>query len=279
MKNIVLNCAGKTLDLSKPVVMGIINATPDSFFEESRQVTLSGQLRLAEEMISAGATILDIGAASTRPGAKKVTEREERRRLEPAIKAISGHFPDCIISADTFHSSVASMAVEHGAGIINDVYGGRFDPEIMNVAAKAKAPFVIMHMQGSPADMQINPHYKDVLKEVVAFFKERIAALPQGYDQIILDPGFGFGKSVEHNFSLLKHLEDIIALGYPVLAGLSRKSMINRTLHIKPGQALNGTTVLNTVALLKGASILRVHDVKEAVEAIRLIEALDGSQP
>ncbi len=273
-KYIELDCGGKKLDLSRPVVMGIINLTPDSFFEASRQTTLSGQLRLAEKMISEGAKILDLGAISTRPGSKIINEKEERQRLQPALKAIAGYFPDCIISVDTYRSSVAGMAIDHGAGIINDIYAGRFDAKMITLVASHNIPYSMMHMLGTPADMQINPHYKDVQKDVMDFFRKKIASLPSGFTQVILDPGFGFGKTVEHNYTLLNHFEEFTSFGFPVLAGLSRKSMIQRPLQIKPEDALNGTTALNTIALLKGASILRVHDVKEALEVIRLVELL-----
>jgi dihydropteroate synthase len=254
--------------------MGILNITPDSFYDGGRFLNLIDQLKQVEKMISEGAVIIDIGASSTRPGATPVEEEQELARLLPSLTAISVHFSDVVISVDTYHTAVAKAVIEHGAMMINDIYGGRFDGEMFDLVARHNIPYVLMHMQGAPDNMQINPHYKDVVSEVYEFFSSRLGLLPSGFNQVILDPGFCFGKTVENNFRLLQQFERFTSFGFPVLAGFSRKSMINRTLQIKPQEALNGTTILNTIALLKGANILRVHDVKEAVEAIKLVEQL-----
>jgi len=268
-----LNCAGRILSLARPAVIGILNITPDSFYDGGSYLNIIDQLKQVEKMISEGASIIDIGANSTRPGAEPVNEKEELARLLPSLTAINGHFSEIVISVDTYRTPIAKAAIEHGATIINDIYGGRYDGEMFDLIAHHNIPYILMHMQGSPDIMQINPHYKDVVKEIHEFFKSRIDLIPSGYNQFILDPGFGFGKTVENNFLVLKHFESFCSFKRPLLAGLSRKSMINRTLQIKPQKALNGTTVLNTIALMKGANILRVHDVKEAVEAINLLEA------
>jgi dihydropteroate synthase len=256
--------------------MGILNITPDSFYDGGAYLNLIDQLKQVEKMISEGAVIIDIGATSTRPGAIPVDEEQEMVRLLPSLAAIRGHFSEAVISVDTYRSAVAKAAIEHGAMMINDIYGGRFDGEMFDLVARHNIPYVLMHMQGTPDNMQINPHYKDVVSEVHEYFRSRLALLPTGFNQVIIDPGFGFGKTVENSFRLLQQFESFRSFGFPLLAGLSRKSMINRILHIKAQEALNGTTVLNTIALLKGANILRVHDVKEAVEAIKLVAELGG---
>lgn len=255
--------------------MGILNITPDSFYDGGRYTKLINQLKQVEKMITEGVSIIDLGAVSTRPGATLVDEELERTRLLPSLSAIRGHFSEVVISVDTYRTGVAKAAIEHGAMMINDIYGGRFDDGMIPLVAKHNIPYILMHMQGTPENMQMNPHYKEVVNEVQDFFRSRIDLLPGSFSQVILDPGFGFGKTVENNFSLLQHFDSFHTLGFPLLAGLSRKSMINRVLHIHPQEALNGTTVLNTIALLKGANILRVHDVKEAVEAIRLVEEFE----
>jgi dihydropteroate synthase len=270
----ILNCAGTLLDLQTPVVMGILNITPDSFYDGGNYTTEAKQLKHAEKMLLEGASLIDIGAVSTRPGAESVSEKEELERLLPALKLMKSYFPKTIFSVDTHSSRIAKIAIDHGAGMINDISGGKFDEKIFHVVTRANIPYILMHMQGKPSDMQINPHYKDVVSEVKEFFTGQLTLFPKKNRQLILDPGFGFGKSVEHNFKLLSSFEAFNEFGLPLLAGISRKSMINRVLHIKPAEALNGTTVLNTIALLKGASILRVHDVKEAIEAIRLVRAM-----
>ena len=267
----------KVLNLVKPAVMGIINLTPDSFYDGGTLNSHEAILRLAEKHINEGAAILDLGAVSTRPGAKDVSEDEELRRLLPALKLLRNTFPEIFISVDTYRSTVALASAEQGADIINDISGGMFDGEMFKVVAKTKLPYVLMHMQGTPQNMQQNPEYKNVTKEVFNFFKSQIKkAKAAGVKQIITDVGFGFGKTVEHNFTLLRELKKFEKLNYPVLVGLSRKSMVNKILGIKSADALNGTTVLHTIALQNGANILRVHDVKEAVETIKLDEALKG---
>jgi dihydropteroate synthase len=274
---------GKIMDFTKPRVMGILNVTPDSFYDwkigrlDDLGSGSLGDLEIwrnrYEEMISEGAYIIDIGAVSTRPGAAEVSVGKEKNRLLPVLREIRKKHPGIIISIDTYRAEIANIAAGEGADMINDISGGTLDPLMLSTIVHLDIPYVIMHMQGTPSTMQVNPTYEDVVKEVSSFlFKQAGKLLESGHDKIIIDPGFGFGKSVEHNFQLLQNLDSLVAQGYPVLAGLSRKSMINRVLKIKPEEALNGTTVLNTIALLKGASVLRVHDVKQAVEAIRLVE-------
>lgn len=272
----VINCNGKILDLSYPVVMGILNVTPDSFFDGGRYLDETAILRQSEKMLQEGATILDIGGASTRPGAHEVDEREEMQRVIPSIALILKHFPDTLISVDTWRASVASAAVDAGAGIVNDVSAGNLDPNMFQSVAGLDVPYILMHMQGSPDTMQKHPHYEDVVTEVLDFFIRRIEKLRGlGVKDIVIDPGFGFGKTVAHNYALLKHLHVFRnVLGLPVLVGLSRKGMICKPLRIKPENALNGTSALHMVALQQGACILRVHDVREAVEVIKLWELL-----
>lgn len=259
-------------ELRFPMVMGILNATPDSFHASSR-VDVDAALVLAERMLKEGAAILDVGGMSSRPGAKTGAAEEELRRVVPVIEAIHRRFPEALISIDTWRAGVAEAAVEAGASLVNDIGAGLLDPAMLPTVARLHVPYVLMHMQGSPETMQRAPTYTDVAAEVTYFLSERLnAARAAGIADVILDPGFGFGKTTAHNFTLLRELERITALGAPVLVGLSRKRMINEVLGSTPVQALNGTTVVNTLALLNGASILRVHDVKEAVEASRLVE-------
>lgn len=264
----------KPLSFQKPQIMGIINLTPDSFFDGGKHHGLPDIIDDAAGKIKQGASIIDLGAVSTKPGANDVSEAEEMQRLLEPLKALRKEFPEVLISVDTYRSTVAEACVLEGADIINDISGGVLDEKIFAVAAKYQVPYILMHMQGTPQTMQLAPRYGDVVQEVKAFFEKQISKLSTlGSDKIILDPGFGFGKNVEHNFQLLKSLPEFSALGFPVLAGLSRKSMINKVLRTKPESALNGTSVLNTIALLNGASILRVHDVKEARQCIDLMEA------
>jgi len=269
-----LDIKDRNLVLSKPIIMGILNITPDSFFDGGRYSTEESILLQVGKMIDDGASIIDIGAVSTRPGAEEISIEHELERLHKVLLIIIKRFPDVIISIDTYRSQVAKTVIENGAHIINDISGGLFDNNMIQVIAKYKVPFIIMHIQGTPENMQHNPEYKDVVKEVKLFFDHQKEKLKQlGVTKnIILDPGFGFGKTLEHNNELLFHLKSFKDMGYPVLAGISRKSMINNVLKTKPQNALNGTTVLNTIALLNGANILRVHDVKEAKEAIGLVE-------
>lgn len=272
-----LNCNGRLLLLDEPLVMGILNATPDSFYEKSRFSSEKQLLLQVEKMLSEGADIIDAGGYSTRPGAKNISEKEELQRLIPAIKIILKKFPRIIISADTFRSEVAKAAVENGASIINDISGGTSDKKMFETVAKLGVPYILMHIQGTPQTMQNNPQYKNVTKEILFFFAEKTKQLKElGVKDIILDPGFGFGKTLEHNYEILKNLNDFKIFELPILAGFSRKSMINKVLHTKPENALNGTTVLNTMALMKGAKILRVHDVKEAKEAVKIWKMVNG---
>lgn len=265
----------RALDLSTPMVMGILNLTPDSFSDGGKFPGIDAQLHHAEQMLHFGASIVDIGAVSTRPGAPPVSEDVEMERLLPPLKAIRKHFPGCFISVDTFRTAVARAAIDNGADMINDIYGGRFEEGMFETIASLKVPYILMHMKGTPETMQQNPAYTDVVAEVTYFFEQQLARCREkGMRQVLIDPGFGFGKTVEHNYTLLSRLYELKSLGVPVVAGLSRKSMITRVLKIGPDEAKNGTTVLNTIALIKGADILRVHDVKEALEAIRMVKLL-----
>lgn len=270
-----LDCKGKRLDLNSPAVMGILNITPDSFFDGGCYQKETDMLLRTEVMVQEGADIIDIGAMSTRPGAMEVPENEERQRILRAILSIRKAFPEIIISIDTYHATLAEESLSAGADIINDISGGQFDNKMFEVISRLGAPYVMMHIQGTPQNMQKSPSYIDVVQDIKAYFLDRINKLSEmGFSNIILDPGFGFGKTVKHNYQLLNRFEEFADMGFAVLAGLSRKSMINKILKIKPGEALNGTTVVNTIALLKGANILRVHDVKEAKEAIRIVKQL-----
>lgn len=268
-----LNCKGRLLVIDKPVVMGILNITPDSFYSGSR-VNEDEVLRMAEQMLKEGATILDVGGQSTRPGSEQIGAEKELKRIIGAIETLDKHFPEAIISVDTYHSTVAKEAVAAGASIVNDISGGNLDPVMLATVANLKVPFVCMHMKGSPENMQQQAVYQDVAKEVLDHFISRIYDCMQaGIADIIIDPGFGFAKNISHNFQLLQQLGVFKILERPVLAGLSRKSTIYKTLKTTPEEALNGSTVLHTIALLNGAHILRVHDVKEAMETIELVQA------
>ena len=271
-----INVRGKLIDLSIPRVMGIINVTPDSFYGKSRYSEAEEIINAASGMMDEGACFVDIGGYSSRPGAADVSPDEERKRVMNAVRLVSRELPEVIISIDTFRSEIAREAVlEYGAGMINDISGGDADPAMFSTVGKLKVPYVMMHMQGTPGTMQRNHFYEDVVADILKWFGDRIYRLTtMGVSDIILDPGIGFGKTADHNFEILKKLSDFLVAGLPVMAGVSRKSIIWKTLEIEPGEALNGTTVLNTVALLNGASILRVHDVKEAVEAVRLVEKI-----
>ena len=274
-----LNCKGKLLIIDLPIVMGIINATQDSFFQGHSALGLDGIVALAGKMIDEGAIILDIGGQSTRPGSERITATREIDRVVPVIEAIQSKYPDTIISIDTYHSRVAEMAVKAGASMVNDISAGEMDNEMIGMVAALRVPYVCMHMKGTPDTMQKDIHYEDVVKEVLDYFIFKIAACKDaGITDIIVDPGFGFGKKIAHNFQLLKHLDVFKLLEKPILAGLSRKSTIYKTLGVSAEEALNGTTVLNTIALLNGAAILRVHDIKEAKEAIKLISSMNALQ-
>ncbi|MEJ7588420.1 MAG: dihydropteroate synthase [Ferruginibacter sp.] len=269
-----LNCNGKLLVLDKPLVMGIINATPDSFYKVHAQPSPDKLILLAGKMIAEGAAIVDIGGQSTRPGSQRISAARELERILPVIEGIRTEYPECIISVDTYQARVAEMAVRAGASIVNDISGGSMDVEMLAIVAGLKVPYICMHIQGTPETMQKAPVYDDLIKEVLDYFILKTNECRKaGIHDVIIDPGFGFGKSISHNFRLLKELAIFKMLGKPILAGLSRKGTIQKTLGITVDQALNGTTVLNTLALLNGASILRVHDVKEAKEAIDLVAA------
>ena len=269
-----LNIGGELMDLSEPKVMGIINITPDSFFSGSRVNTNHEILKQAEKMLAEGADFLDLGAYSSRPGAQDISEAEEEARLLPAVALIHKEFKEAFISVDTFRAGVAEKAIHTGAHIINDISGGNLDSKMFETVGKLKVPYILMHMKGTPQNMQSQNHYDDMMEEILYYFSEKIHQLKAyGVHDIILDPGFGFAKDITQNFSLLKHLAIFKILGFPVLAGLSRKSMIWKTLDITADEALNGTTVLNTLALQNGAAILRVHDVKAAKESISLYQA------
>ena len=269
-----LNCKGKLLVITKPLVMGILNATPDSFYKVHTAEGLDVALGFAGKMLEDGADILDIGGQSTRPGSERISAEREIERVLPLIKAIKDKYPEAILSVDTYHSKVAEATVAEGVSIINDISGGEMDPEMISAVAALKVPYICMHMKGTPDSMQKDPHYEDVVKELLDYFIEKISTAKQaGINDIIIDPGFGFGKTIQHNFHLLKHLEVFGMLERPILAGLSRKSTVYKTLGISVDEALNGTTVLNTMALMNNASLLRVHDVKEARQAVELFEA------
>ena len=262
----------KKLLFTKPLIMAIINLTPDSFYDGGKYSDVNDVLRDAEEKIKQGADIIDIGAASSRPNAKEIDETEEWARLEPVLRELRKKFPDIFISVDTYRSSIAKKAAEAGADIINDISGGNFDEKMFEMVSKLDVAYVLMHIQGTPQTMQQNPEYGDVVYEVKRHLEEKIEYLAQlNFNKVILDVGFGFGKTTEHNYQLLKHLPQFSELDFPILAGVSRKSMINKVIHTNPVTALNGTTVLNTIALLNGASILRVHDITEAKQAIELV--------
>lgn len=271
-----INCRGTLLNLTQPVVMGILNLTPDSFYDGGKYSD-ADVLKQVEQMLHDGAGIIDIGGMSSRPGAAVISADEELQRILPHIQAIVKQFPQAIVSIDTIHAKTASETLQAGAHIINDISAGRYDAEMLNTVAEYKAPYIAMHMQGLPADMQHSPQYSNVLVELMEFMRERIAACKAaGITDVIIDPGFGFGKTVEHNYTLLRNLRSFDVFNLPILAGVSRKSMICKVLGVNPDKALNGTTAANTLALLNGAQILRVHDVKEAVEAVKIYKAYRG---
>lgn len=273
--NKTLRLGDNLLDLSTPAVMGILNVTPDSFFDGGNYSEIDAALRQTERLISEGADIIDIGGMSTKPGAKSILPEEELLRVIPVIRAIRKEFENIPLSIDTVYGKVAMESINEGANMINDVSAGNADPEILSVASKANVPYVLMHMQGSPETMQIEPQYEDVTKEVFNFFIEKTQKLNAlGIADIIIDPGFGFGKSIEHNYRLAKNLDLFKQIGLPVMVGISRKSMICKALHVNPEKALNGSTALHAVLILKCADILRVHDVKEAKEVIKIVAHL-----
>lgn len=279
MKGLVqysLNINGRLLNLSEPQVMGILNVTPDSFYSGSRKQTEDEIESRVRQIIGEGASIIDIGAYSSRPNADDVSPSEEMERLRKGLSVIQRVAPDAIVSVDTFRADVAKMCVEeYGVGIVNDISGGMLDKDMFATVAKLGIPYILMHMQGTPQNMQQNPHYDDVVKEVFMYFAEKVQRLCDlGVKDIILDPGYGFGKTVEHNYELMNHQEELLEFELPLLVGISRKSMIYKALGITADEALNGTSVLNTISLLKGANILRVHDVATCVEVVNLIQKL-----
>ncbi|SHJ18969.1 dihydropteroate synthase [Aquimarina spongiae] len=270
-----INCKGSLIDLSSPKVMGILNITPDSFYDGGKYKNEDQILLQTEKMLKEGATFIDVGAYSSRPGADHISEEEEKARILPIIELLVVKFPEILLSIDTFRSAIAKQCILAGAALVNDISAGNLDTEMVPVVGDLKVPYIMMHMKGTPQTMKTLNLYDNLLKDINLYFSERIAtARKHGIDDIIIDPGFGFAKNVAQNFELLKHLEILQFHKLPILAGLSRKSMIYKTLDIDSTAALNGTTSLNTIALIHGASILRVHDVKEAVECVSLINAL-----
>lgn len=266
-----INCNGELIDLSIPKVMGVLNVTPDSFFDGGRYTNNREVLQRVEQMLTDGATFIDVGGYSSKPNAAAVTVQEEKARTIPVVASIVQHFPEAIVSIDTFRSDVAQLCLDQGAAIVNDISAGLLDPLMLKIVANYQVPYIMMHMKGTPQTMSALAQYDDLVKEILFYFSERIvAARSLGISDLIVDPGFGFAKTIDQNFELLRHLDIFKTLDLPILAGVSRKSMIHKTLQIKPEEALNGTTVLNTLALEKGAAILRVHDVKEAVQTIKL---------
>ncbi len=273
-----INIKGELFDLSHPSVMGIVNVTPDSFFDGSRAQTEAEILLRTQTLIDQGSAIIDLGAYSSRPGADDISAEEEMSRLRTGLEVIRKHYPNIPISIDTFRADVAERCVvDYGADIINDISGGQADPEMFPTVARLQVPYVLMHMQGTPQTMQQAPHYDNFIEEVFIYFAQRVDQLRQlGARDIILDPGFGFGKTLEHNYELMAHMHELITtFDLPILVGISRKSMIYKLLDITPQESLNGTTILNTIALTKGAHILRVHDAAEAAQCIRIVNEIN----
>ncbi|NDV43536.1 dihydropteroate synthase [Flagellimonas sediminis] len=273
-----INCKGDLIDLATPKVMGILNLTPDSFFDGGSYKGESAILKRVESMLNDGATFVDMGAYSSRPGAEHVPEVEELKRMIPIVKLILKHFPETLISIDTFRSKVAEESIVHGAAIINDISAGNLDENMFATIAKFQVPYIMMHMKGTPQSMQKEAIYEDLIKDLRYYFSEKIAQTTQlKINDVIIDPGFGFAKTTGQNYTLLNHLDLFQTFGLPLLIGLSRKSMIYKILGSTPQEALNGTTTLHTIALLKGANIIRAHDIKEAVECVKLVEALKAN--
>jgi len=278
-KKLTINCRGVIIDLSVPKVMGILNVTPDSFYDGGRYGKEGEILNRINLLLTEGVDIIDVGAYSSRPGAKEISTDEEKNRLDTALKLIRKNFKDVLISVDTFRSEVARWSVEnYGVDVINDISAGDLDENMFQIIARLQVPYIMMHMKGKPENMQNEPYYENVVQEIMKYFSEKINQLNLlGVKDIIIDPGFGFGKTIEHNYQLLKHLEDFKWFNLPILAGVSRKSMIYKFLGANPDESLNGTTILNTIALLNGADIIRVHDVKQAKEAVLLVQKLNES--
>lgn len=275
LQHSTINCKGQLIDLSQPKVMGILNITPNSFYDGGKYKDELQIVNQVEKMLNDGATFIDVGAYSSKPNAEFVSEEEELNRLLPIINLLIEKFPDILLSVDTFRSQVAKKAIEAGVALVNDISAGMLDEKMIETVAKLNVPYIMMHMKGNPQTMQNLTNYDDVVKEMIYYFSERIQlARSFGMNDIIIDPGFGFAKTLEQNYEVLQKLELFSMLDLPLLAGISRKSMIYKTLENSPEEALNGTTVLNTIALQKGAKILRVHDVKEAVECVKLMQLL-----
>ena len=273
-----INCCGKLVNLQRPHVMGVLNLTPDSFYDGGKYNSEDAILAQVALMLNEGATFIDIGGSSSRPGSRMPSVEEEWSRTGKAITLIKQHFPEVLISVDTVYSAIARRAVDSGACMINDVSAGLIDSRMIETVAALKVPYLMMHMKGLPENMQDNPVYDDVLKEIIDFFSKQLSLCRKvGITDILIDPGFGFGKTIAHNFELLAKLNLLKIVGLPVVAGLSRKGMIWKTLDVSPAEALNGTTALNMVALMNGARILRVHDVKEAMQCIKLFNKLDAA--
>lgn len=271
-----INCKGTLIDFGIPRVMGILNLTPDSFYDGGRNKTEAEQLSHAERMLAEGATFIDVGAYSSRPGAVNISEEEELQRILPIVKLLVKEFPEVLLSIDTFRSSVARQCIEAGAAIINDISGGNLDSRMLKTVAELQVPYILMHMRGTPKNMTKLNTYEDLVQDILFYFSQRIAeARELGINDLIIDPGFGFSKNIDQNFELMSRLELFRILGLPLLSGISRKSMIYKSLGITPDEALNGTTILNSISLLKGAHILRVHDVKEAMECIQLTSKIN----
>ena len=277
-----INVNGRLMDLSEPQVMGILNVTPDSFYAGSRSETEKDIVQRLHQIIDEGASIIDIGGYSSRPNAEHISAEEEMNRLRNGLEIIRKHHPDAVVSVDTFRADIAKMCVEeYGVAIINDISAGQMDETMFSTIAQLGIPYIIMHMKGTPQDMQVSPKYDHFLKEIFYYFSEKVQKLRDlGVKDIIIDPGFGlsFGKTLEHNYELMNHLEEFNLFELPLLVGVSRKSMIYKLLGTTPEEALNGTTALHTIALLKGANILRVHDVKEAVESIKIVQKMKACQ-
>ncbi|MFN3136610.1 MAG: dihydropteroate synthase [Allomuricauda sp.] len=270
-----INCKGELVDLTRPKVMGILNLTPDSFFDGGKYKDETSILQQVEYMLNQGATFIDTGAYSSRPGAEHVPEDEELQRMLPVIDLILTKFPDTLISVDTFRSKVAAESIAHGAALINDISAGNLDAAMFDTVANYQVPYIMMHMKGTPQSMQKQATYSDVIKDLRSYFSEKIReTTSKKINDIIIDPGFGFAKTTEQNYTLLNHLDLFQTFGLPILIGLSRKSMIYKVLESSPQEALNGTTALHTIALLKGTNIIRAHDVKEAMECVKLVEVL-----
>lgn len=270
-----INCLGQLIDLSTPKVMGILNVTPNSFYDGGQYITEKSVLNQVEKMLQEGATFIDVGAYSSKPNAELITVEDEIERLLSVVKSILKQFPETLLSIDTFRSDVAKISLDHGAAIINDIAAGNLDEKMMETVAQYQVPYIMMHMKGTPQTMNSLAQYDNIVKEMLFYFSEKVSqARSFGINDLIVDPGFGFAKTIDQNYEVLQKLELFQMLDLPVLAGISRKSMIYKTLETSPAEALNGTTVLNTIALTKGAKILRVHDVKDAVETVKLFNRL-----